>query len=135
MTLKIDISSDLEARLREEADKQGVDVNQYVVDVLRDRVQSRANGEACLSDEESRWLEEINAGLSQTDWTRYYDLVDKRQREELTDNEHAELVAMADRIEELNVRRIECLAELARSRGKSLPEMMDQLQIMPPAVR
>ena len=134
MILNIDITTDLEFRIREEAAKQGIDVSQYVVSALQDRFRSAGAKEARLTAEESQRLEEINRGLSQTQWTRYYDLVAKRQRDNLSDDEYAELVATSDRIEELNARRMECLAELSRLRGVTLPQLLHQFGIASPRV-
>jgi hypothetical protein len=87
-----------------------------------------------LDAEESRLLEQINRGLLQAEWSRYYSLVAKRQAEALTDQEYAELTALSNRIEELNAHRMERLSELARRRGTTLGELLDQLGITPPAV-
>jgi hypothetical protein len=61
-------------------------------------------------------------------------LVTKRQQELITEDEYAELVATAHDIEALNARRMQCLAELARLRGTNLPDLLDQLGIVPPPV-
>src|SRR5690606_30654763 len=84
--------------------------------------------------EESQLLEEINRGLSATDWARYHALIAKRQAETIGDEELAELSKLADRIEELNAARLERLAELARLRNKPLPQLMDELGITAPAL-
>lgn len=83
---------------------------------------------------ELRILEQINRGLSETDWHRYHALVAQRQQEALSDEELAELTALSDRIELLNAERIERLTELARLQNKRLPELMDELGIAAPAV-
>src|SRR5690606_15757452 len=84
--------------------------------------------------EECQLLEEINRGLSATDWIRYHPLVAKRQQEAISDDELAELTKLADRIEELNAARMERLAELARLRNTPLPQLMDEMGIAAPAV-
>lgn len=144
MVLPIDINPELERRLRDAAARQGVDPRDYVLTALRERLGAVADGaisEAaiteqapCLSAEESRLLGEINEGLSQEEWQRYYDLVAKRRAEQITAEELAELVAASDRIEQLNVRRIERLVELARVRNTTLPLLMEQLKITAPSV-
>jgi hypothetical protein len=60
--------------------------------------------------------------------------VAKRQAEALTDEEHAELTALSNYIEELNARRMQRLAELAHLRGITLRELLERLGIAPPAV-
>ncbi len=83
---------------------------------------------------ESRLLEEINQGLSEADWNRYHALIAQRQCESLDIAELEELTSLADRIEQLNAKRMDRLAELARLRNKRLPELMDELGITAPAV-
>lgn len=58
----------------------------------------------------------------------------KRQTDALTDQEFAELTALSNHIEELNAHRMKHLAELARLRGTTLPELLDRLGIIPPPV-
>jgi hypothetical protein len=120
--------------LLQEAAKQGVEPGQYIVNAMRAALEKQNSTARSLDAEESRLLEEINRGLSQAEWSRYYSLVAKRQAEALTDQEYADLTALSNRIEELNARRMERLSELARRRGTSLAELLDQLGITPPAV-
>ena len=134
MNITVDITADLESRLLQEAAKHGVDPGQYIVHAVRARLQGQDPTAPCLDAEQSRLLEDINRGLSQTQWSRYYALVAKRQSAALTDDEYAELTAASNRIEELNAHRMERLAELARLRGTSLSELLDQLGIVPPPV-
>jgi hypothetical protein len=134
MAITLDISADLESRLRQEAAKQGMDPIQYIVQAVRSRLQQQNSAVHCLDAEQSRLLEEINRGLSQDEWNRYYALVAKRQTGVLSGDEFAELMAASHRIEELSARRMECLAELSRLRGTSLSELLDQLGIEPPPV-
>jgi hypothetical protein len=87
-----------------------------------------------LDEAETQLLQQINAGLSDAEWRRYYELIEKRRAERLSADEHAELSATSNRIEEANARRIACLAKLAEIRTVSLPKLMDDLGISPPAV-
>ena len=135
MTITIDIGADLESRLLQEAERQGIDPGQYIVNAVRARLQAPNSTAACLDAEQSSVLAEINQGLSQTQWSRYYALVAKRQSDALSEEDLAELTALANHIEELNSRRMELLATLARMRGVTLPELLDQLGIVPPAVK
>jgi hypothetical protein len=101
---------------------------------MRERLQAKDTGTPSLDAQQSRLLEEINRGLVQTQWSRYYELVAKRQAEALSGDEYSELEALSSRIEELNAHRMERLAELARLRGTTLRELLDQLGIAPPPV-
>jgi len=76
-------------------------------------------------------LRKIHEGLGPETWDRYRELVARRRAEKLTPEEHAELIALSDRIEEANARRIGYVAELADLRKTTLPELMDELGIAP----
>jgi hypothetical protein len=132
MHLTIDFISDLESQLLDAAAKQGVDPTQYVVNAVRERL--LADCAPNFDAIQSELLQEINCGLSQSDWTHYYDLVEKRRSETISDEELAKLAAMTSDIEARNVRRMERLATLARLRGTTLPKLMNQLGILPPPV-
>ena len=134
MTITVNIGADLESRLVHEAAKHGMDPGEFIVDAVRARLEHQNAIAPHLDAEQSRLLEEINTGLSQSEWSRYYALVSKRQAEALAEDEYAELTALSNRIQELNARRIERLAALARLRGTTLPDLLDQLGIVPPPV-
>ncbi len=80
-----------------------------------------------LSHEESVLLLTINQGLSSSERGRLDELVDKRREEMITPAEYRELLDLTDKSENLNAQRVAALADLARLRGVSLPEVMDQL--------
>jgi hypothetical protein len=72
---------------------------------------------------------QIDLGISAQTWERYRELKNRRDAEALTEAEHDELIAISDQVEEANVRRMRNLVELARLRGISLDELMQQLGI------
>ena len=128
--ISIDINPELESQLREQAAKQGVKANEYVVQVLQDFFRNQQKPTApFLPDQESRLLEQINSGLPEEFWRRYHELTDKRRAETLTSSEHSELISLSDRVEALNARRIESLAELARLRKTTLRALAHELGI------
>jgi hypothetical protein len=140
MTVTIDLDPDVEARLRDEAARQGVDFNTF----LNTRVLGAVGGVVQRSDRdplnsqslptaEADLLQRINAGPGEEVWRRYHALVAKRRAETLSAAEHAELIDLSDRIEEANAQRIGHLVELARLRGVSLPAVMTELGITAPA--
>lgn len=139
MTVTIDLAPDLEARLRDEAARQGMDFNTYVNSRVLDAVggvhhrppgPGRSQGPPVA---EADLLQRINAGPTEEVWRRYHALVAKRRAETLSPAEHAELIELSDRIEEANAQRISHLVELARLRGQSLATLMAQLGISAPA--
>ena len=77
-------------------------------------------------------LQEINRGLPAETWRRYGELKEKRRAETLTPEEQAELIALSDQIEAMNVRRMESVIELARLRRTSVDALMDDLGIKSP---
>lgn len=134
MTLTIEIAPDLERRLREVAARAGVDPSQYASAALRDYLSASCTENARLEATEIELLQQINCGLSDVEWRRYHELVEKRRAEQLDPQEYAELTATSDRLEKLNAWRLECLAKLAKKRHVPLPELMQELGINAPAV-
>ena len=134
MVLTIDLAPELESRLREAAADQGVEPREYVVETLRQHLRPAVASPPCLNAAESRLFDDINRGVSEWDWSRYRQLVEKRQAEQLSAEEHVELTALSDHLERLNVRRLELLRELARLRNMTLPALMDQLGLQPTPV-
>ncbi len=131
MTLTLDIATELEHQILQEAGRKGLDAKSFVLGLLRESLASMASSGNARS--ESDLLEEINQGFPEEIWRRYRELVAKRQDETLSAEEHTELIAMIDRVEIANARRIECLAELANRRQVPLRELMAEMGIQPTA--
>jgi hypothetical protein len=64
---------------------------------------------------------------------RYDYQIARRDAETLTAAEHQELLQLTDQVELHNVERLEHLSALARMRGVSLTQLMQDLGIEPPA--
>ena len=94
--------------------------------LLQKDLQSRT-APARLSPKESKLLKKINSSLSAIEWERYRVLLAKRDAEELTEQEQAELTILSDQIEEANARRMKAVAELARLRKTTIPALMETL--------
>ncbi len=106
VTLKI--TPDLEAELRREASRLGLDAQAYILGMLRERLAAvRRFSASRLAGDEAALLREINQGLPQETWRRYAALKEKRRAETLTPDEQAKLIALSDEVEEMNVRRME----------------------------
>ena len=133
MTLTLEITPDLEAVLRETAEREGVPPDRYVLNLLQERLHRNKTAPSRLPREEVRLLEKINEGLSAETWQRYHEVKGKRDAATLTPEEHAELIALSDTIEAWNVRRLEFVAELARLREVPFPELVQQLGLVPAA--
>ena len=78
-------------------------------------------------------IKKVNeAVLSDAEQERFYELVEKRRAENISTHELSELIVLTDKSEELNVKRLEYLANIARIQHKTLREVMQQLEISPP---
>lgn len=138
MTIIIEISPEIEHQLQHAAARAGVAPDVYIVGLLQQNLQQAAvsgKTERNLSRQEAKLLQKINQSLSQIEWGRYDHLLAKRQAETLTPDELDELVALSDKLEAANVRRIKYLAELARLRNTTIGALIVELGIKPIGVR
>lgn len=86
-----------------------------------------------LSREESVLLQQINKGLPPDVQQRYDTLRNKLSEETIAPDEHQELIALNDQIEEADAERVKALTDLAQLRNISITELMDELGILPPS--
>lgn len=106
------------------------ELEQFISKVLTLRARRAAPS---LPEEEARLLQKINQGLPPAVQQRYDELTAKRRAETLTPQEHQELLALIDRIEQADAERVQSLAELARLRNVTVTTLMAQLGIRRPA--
>jgi hypothetical protein len=85
-----------------------------------------------LSPVESTLLVRINQGLPPELRGRLVLLKARREDESITDAEYEELTRLSDQAEELHAERMAAMVELAKLRGVSLPDLMNQLGIQFP---
>jgi|APTNR8051073442_1049403.scaffolds.fasta_scaffold16004_2 hypothetical protein len=131
MSITIHINASLEKRLREKANRAGVELNQLVERVLE------TWSEAPLPDsnmpeksKERELLQKINnTGFSTDFWAEYKTLIQKRQAEIIGKEELASLIKMTNRLEKANVQRLKYLIELAQSRQVPVQALMEELGI------
>jgi hypothetical protein len=126
MTIHLNVNSELERQLKKVASQVGLTPDTYIVRLLQKDLQSRTAPRR-LSPEESKLLKKINSSLSSIELEHYRVLLAKRDAEELTEQEQAELIALSDQIEEINARRMKAVAELARLRKMTVPVLMETL--------
>ncbi len=103
--------------------------DRFVRDVVALRVSTRTPR---LARTESDLLMKINRGVSTDLQSRYDDLITKRRDRSISQVEYDELLRLTERIEELDARRVEHLAELARWRQTTVPALMKDLGIKTP---
>ena len=80
-----------------------------------------------LSSDETALLKQIYQTLLPQQQERYQWLVLRRDLEQLTPEEYAELLELGEQAEQIQARRLEALTCLAQLRGKTIPELMEQL--------
>lgn len=85
-----------------------------------------------VSLEESQLLTRINHGVPTEVRMRYQLLNEKLHEDQITADEHQELLGLIDQIEMADAERLRALIELARVRGTSVEAVMQQLQIRQP---
>ncbi|MEJ7848083.1 MAG: hypothetical protein WKF92_08355 [Pyrinomonadaceae bacterium] len=85
------------------------------------------------ANREIRLLKKVNdTVLSDVERARFNELIEKRRNESISKDELSELIALTEKSEELNVKRLKYTVEIANIRNKSLREVMKELEIVPP---
>jgi len=120
--MSIVLRPDTEARLRAAAHARGKTPDEVVADLLETLPADAGEGQL---------LHEINQGFPEDFWTRYRQLIARRQAEALSLDEQAELITLSDQVEERTLRRTQALIELAGRRGVELDQLMAQMGIRP----
>jgi len=105
-----------------------IELDQVMQEVL---ILRRKKLPSVLSQNETELLKKINTGAPSVIQKRYNFLVKKRNNETLTDEEYQELLELTTYMENLGVKRLEYLLELAKLRNLSLDEIVEQLQLKP----
>lgn len=123
-TITLNLSPELEHQIRTEASRQGVEPDRYILNALQERLQPR---HPTTQPTEADLLQQINIGFSEQTWEAYHALIAKRHAETLTPEEHKQLIQMSDRLEQLNVTRIQALIQLATFRNQPLTDLMQSL--------
>ena len=85
-----------------------------------------------IERDEADLLLRINRDIPSDTRRRYDELIGKRQAETLSANDYTELIDLTRQIEHLEAERVSALAELARLRQMSLPNLMVELGIQTP---
>jgi myosin heavy subunit len=85
------------------------------------------------ANKEIRLIKKVNESvLSDDEQKRFYELIEKRRGEIISEKELNELFNLTEKSEELNVKRLKYLVEIANIRNKTLREVMKELEIFPP---
>ncbi len=89
--------------------------------------------ELVKAKEEARLLRQINRRLPAADQQRYEELTSKLRAETIGPEEHQELLALINRIEQAGAERIRALTSLAQLREVSVDALMKDFGIHAPA--
>jgi len=128
MALTVELPPSLERRIRDRAAQVGGDPETIIANLVRDHFSAEVETPlAPLTEEETKWLKQVNevppAGVRE----RWRELDRLRRAERLDENQRAEMTKLYDQIEADHARRIEAAAELARLWQISLDCVVDQL--------
>lgn len=129
-TVQVEAQLTTEELLRAVQQLSKNDLNHFVYQVVNLRAKQQAPS---LSKNESDLLQKINQGLPKELQETYNKLLEKRQGEELTPEEHKELLNLSNRVEKLEAKRVEYLAEMARLRQTNMSDLIKTLGIQSPA--
>jgi hypothetical protein len=129
-TIQVQSEVSLDALLNGVEQLNTADLEHFADKVLELRAKRRAPS---IPRREADLLQQINQGVPQGMQQRFDELTARRRADVLTPEEHQELLQLIDQIEQLDVKRMEGLAELAQLRKVSLRKLMKQLGLRPPA--
>lgn len=101
------------------------------VEIALERLLSiRASQKApALGKQETALLQQINDGLSQEELEELKVLIAKREAEEISETELPRLILLTEKMERLNVERMQLIAELSSIRNMSIRDLIKELDI------
>ena len=82
-----------------------------------------------LGKQETALLQQINDGLSQEELEELGKLIAKREAEEISESELHQLILLTEKMERLNVERMQLIAELSSIRNMSIRDLIKELDI------
>ena len=103
-----------------------------VVNLPRNEFDSFVANARKLKKREENLLAKLEQFVLANDEQKIYRaLLRKFRSENITNEEHKQLIGLTDKLENLNVERLKCLIAIAKIRQKTLPEVMRELNIKP----
>ena len=134
MTFAIDMTPELENRIRNAAEKIGLSPDDYILQIIQQSLPTQTQPSSTriqLSKKEADLIQTINSSLSHIDWQRYRALIKKRQMETFTEDEQTILTSFSDELERANINRIASVIKLAKLRNTSVEKVMFDLELKP----
>ncbi|MEG3937873.1 STAS/SEC14 domain-containing protein [Microcoleus sp. S36b_A3] len=104
------------------------ELEQFIEQVLQLHAKNIAPS---LPTQESELLLKINQGLPEELQHLYQALIDKRDRETLTESEYQQLLESTEQVEKYQAQRLEYLTQLAQIRQVSLTNLITQMGLKP----
>lgn len=123
MAILLELPSETEALLREQAKSSGKELGQYIVSLIKLKKTSIPS----TSKRETELLSIIKNDFPASFWARFRQLTALRSDVKLTKNELEELMQMSEALEENNGKQMEAFVELSKLRGVELETLMNQL--------
>lgn len=131
MTVVLDLPPEMESKMQELAQVEGLDLSGLVLETMTARLR-QYNPARALS--EAELLARINRGYPEAFWERYRQLIAKRRVETMTPGEQQEAIRMSDQLEAWRVERLQYLIKLAEIRHTSVDALAEGMGLHPTPV-
>ena len=116
-------------RLRQKAEREGINIDYLVKRLLEERFPPSPAGS--ISQKEADLLKKINKGFPEKFWKKYFALIDKRDADNISPDELAELTGYSTKIEKGSAERLKHLIELASLKNMDLDDLIENMGIRP----
>jgi hypothetical protein len=131
MTVLLDLPPEMESKMQELAQAEGLDVSALVRETMAARLRQYNPAEPLT---EADLLARINRGFPEAFWDRYRHLIAKRRAETMTSEEQQEVIGMSDQLEAWWVERLQYLIKLAEIRHTSVDALAHEMGLHPTQV-
>ncbi|HPH19849.1 MAG TPA: hypothetical protein PLE32_13765 [Haliscomenobacter sp.] len=130
MSLTIQLPSSLEQRIRDNAVRQGIPLENLVAQILASGI-NKLDLDEEEKTREAELLQRIRLTVvPEAELGEYYRLSVLRQAEQLQEQEYERLISLTHRVEAIHAERLKYVAELAQLRGVPLRQTMSDLGLM-----
>jgi hypothetical protein len=128
MSIKIELPLELEKQLEANAKVLGLSAEEYVLLLIKNDIKTP---EEIQRRQELMLLQQINQGLEEEVWVRYFHLMDLREQNIINQEEYEELLNLTETVEQDHAERINKIAHLAKIRQVDIKTLMNELGISP----
>jgi hypothetical protein len=131
MALTINLPQAVEQELLQDAASKGMSLDRYLLRLLKQAAALSQPKGVAKQMSETDLLKKINLDISDAQWATYRHLIGLRRAEQLTEQEHGDLIQLGNTIEDAHAKRMTHLWALAQLRGVSLDKIMQDFDIRP----